>query len=146
MGVGGVWAGFMLQQEMIIFRKGPISRTTDLPLDRELAGSLDLWFSAHLGLLSVVLGLGSSLLGPLLQDVSLGQNLSPSPSSLDVTVLFVSSGSFSLDLDLVLDGLSQLPLSVDLDLELFSSEGTSLDPNLDPPSLLDLSLEATSGS
>lgn len=113
-------------------RSNQLSRTTDLPLDGDPGGSPDLWFSADLGLLSVVLVLVSSFLGssvdtelavPSLQDVSLDRNFSPCPSSLDVT------GLFSLSLDLVLDGLSRQRTSLALDAE--------------PPSLLDLSPETS---
>lgn len=119
-------------------RSSLLSRTTDLPLDGDPSGSPDLWVSADLGLLSVVLVLVSSLLGssvdtelavPSLQDVSLDRSLSPCPSSLDVT------GLFSLALDLVLDGLSRL--------ELLSSGRTSLALDAEPPSLLDLSPETS---
>lgn len=120
-------------------RSNLLSRSTDLPLDGDLGGSPDLWFSADLGLLSVVLVLVSSFLCssvdtelavPSLQDVSLDRSLSPCPSSLlDVT------GLFSLALDLVLDGLSRL--------ELLSSGRTSLALDAEPPSLQDLSPEAS---
>lgn len=150
--VGGVYAA--AGSDHLQKRSNLLSRTTGLPVDGDLGGSVDLWVSAELGLLSVVLVLVSSLLGssvvpepagPSLQDVSLDRNLSPCPSSLDVTVFF-SWGSFSLEVDLVLDGLSRRPFSVDVDLDLLSSEGPSLDLDVEPPPLLDLSLEASSAS